>query len=129
MPTETDFGRRGFNPAPERHKAADEVAAEWFQHQLVLELRREMAAGATTTKELAEMLGQSVGNLDRKLTGRKLLTYRDIVSLLLAFGPSLIPAPGAAEHLFPPSYRSLLRWHRQNGMQVPTFAAQEEGLN
>lgn len=121
---ETDFGYRAYDMPVDPEVPLDEVVGRWFRHLLVLTLRREMAAGATPRLAVAELLQVTDGHMGKKLAGTTSFTLEDVVRLLMAFGPELLPRFKDAEEMFPPSYRGRLRWDRRSGMAHPRVGDQ-----
>lgn len=116
MPKESDFGYRGFDMAPEASLTPLSAATRWFQHLVVLELRREMAATAASKSDVASALRVVDGQLRKKLAGTSGLTLDDLVALTLAFGPKLMPSFATELEMFPPGLRGSLEMGRNLGM-------------
>lgn len=120
MPAETDFGYRAYDIAVDPTLAPEEAVERWMRHLLVFALRREMTAGATPRVAVAQLLGVTEGHLGRKLAGTTALTLEDVVRLMIAFGPALLPRFDNVEDIFPPAYRGRLRWARLDGTAQAT---------
>lgn len=122
MPAEADFGYRGYDVEPGAWDGSLNAAAvRWFQHLVVFELRREMAGGATSRTDVAQLLDVTVGHMGKKLAGTAAVTAEDVVRLAIAFGPSVVPRFDRPAELFPPGFRELLLWDRDRGMARPSL--------
>jgi hypothetical protein len=119
--TENDFGYQLYDVPVDPSTSLTEVVELWLRHQVVLALRREMAAHATPPKVVAEWLGDTVGHFRKKLAGTAPFRLDDLVNLTIAFGPTLWPRFDSddPEAMFPPAYRGRLRWLRNGGIAQP----------
>jgi hypothetical protein len=122
---ETDFGYRAYDVAVDPALPLEEVVGRWLRHLIVFALRREMVAGGTPRAAVAVLLDVTDGHIGKKLAGSASFTLEDVVRLLMAFGPDLLPRFENAEEIFPPAYRGRLQWDRDAGMARPKLAPAE----
>lgn len=119
MPNEDDFGHSEYSPPFDATADLDAVARDWLQHLVVLALRREVASRSTTQVAIAERLRKNEAHFRKILAGKSPMTLEQLVTLLLAFGPEILPSLESRDALFPPLYRSRLTWKRAKNMAWP----------
>lgn len=122
MASESDFGYRYYDIAVDPTRSLEDVAATWLNHLVVFAVRREMAALATQSRAVADLLTVTPGHLRKKMAGSVGMTIEDLVRLAMAFGPDVLPAVAGRDEIFPPSYRGRVRWDRHSGMARPSLA-------
>lgn len=86
------------------------VAERWFAEQVGRQVRAELGARNLTQQAVADALGVSLKEANRKLNGHSGYDLGDLVALTLRFGLKVLPSFGNRDDLFPPQARSRLQW-------------------
>lgn len=78
-----------------------DLAAAYYQHLVVFQLKRAMEDLEVSTEELADKLGVTAETLRRKFRGEDRASLADILAWVLEYGVDLLPQPEDKDELLP----------------------------
>lgn len=101
------FGDRGKEDPLEWEEPADtlsekaDLAAAYYQHLVVFQLRRALEDLEVSTEDLGDKLGVTAETLRRKFRGEDRASLSDILGWALEYGVDLLPQPEDKDELLP----------------------------
>lgn len=108
LPTPPDlFGDRGKNdplewaPAPEHLDEIGELAAAYYQHLVVYQLKRALEDRNETVEDLARIVRVTPETLRRKFRGEDRAALEEITAWAIEYGIDLLPVIEGREDLLP----------------------------